>query len=218
MPMNAIENVKIDHVVPLTEIAPTLLRLVDQPAGRRPRPEVSEEVAIETAIAKATMKGISAREALEKVGHPSTYTCPECQGPLWELRDGELIRFRCQVGHSFNSESMLNGQQDVVERALWMALGAIESRVSLWRRIAARMKGPHLQHLARFYQAREDTARKDLEELRRILMRNGDVSEGRGARGRRGGSPPPASEASGGSAARRRPVRRSRRPQMSRRR
>jgi two-component system chemotaxis response regulator CheB len=211
MPANALQSVNVDHVVPLSQIAPTLVSLVRTPAGRRSRAGVSKEAGIETAIAKATMTSMNGKAALEKVGRPSSFTCPECQGPLWELKDADLIRYRCQVGHAYSADSMVTAQQDVVERALWVALGAIESRVALWRKIMQRMNSPHLQHLARFYRAKEADAERDLRELRNILTRNGDSIQGPRLKGLNGGSRPRASEASGGSAARRRPVRQARR-------
>jgi len=197
MPLNALQAVKVDHCVPLSEIASTLIRVVDLPSGERPKEKVSEEVAIETAIAKESMNG---RDALEKIGRPSTFTCPECQGPLWELRDGELLRFRCQVGHAFSADSMLTAQQDVVERSLWVALGAIQSRVALWDRVAERMQSPHLRDLAEFYREKKTDAERDLNQLRAILTRNGTHGK---ARGRREESPRPAFEEAVASAARR---------------
>jgi two-component system chemotaxis response regulator CheB len=217
MPANALQNVNVDHVLPLAEIGAKLVELVRKPAGERPRHEVPPEVAIESAIARSTMGSMNGRAALEKLGRPSTYTCPECQGPLWELRDGQRTRFRCQVGHAFSAESMLTAQQDVVERALWVAVGAIESRIALWRKLAGRMKSPHLMELAKFYQAKESEAIRDLAELRQILTRSGDFAERGRSRGRRAGSPPRASAGSGASEARRRPDPPGRRPQMSRR-
>jgi two-component system chemotaxis response regulator CheB len=213
MPLNAVQNVQIDHVVPLSQIAPTLVNLVRSRPDRS-RMRVSEEVAIETAIAKATMTRMNGRAALEKLGRPATFTCPECLGPLWELKDGDLVRYRCQVGHAFSAESMMTAQQDAVERALWKALGAIESRVALWRRISERMKGPRLQDLARFYRAKEKEAVRDLEELRGILTRNGDFGP-RSAKGRRGGSPLRAFGASVASGATRRLARPAHRSQTS---
>jgi two-component system chemotaxis response regulator CheB len=206
MPMNALQSVKVDYCVPLAEMAATIVKAVAEAPGRVP-PGVAEEVAIETEIAKLSMNG---REAIEKIGTPSTFTCPECQGPLWELRDGGMLRFRCQVGHAYSSETMLTAQQDVVERALWVALGAIQSRVALWRRLSQRMKDPHLAELASFYRAREDEAQKDLEALQALLTRDGVTA-------RPAGFPPRAAAASAGSAARRRPAPRSRRPRTSRR-
>jgi two-component system chemotaxis response regulator CheB len=214
MPQNALEAVKVDHCVPLSQVGPTLVQLVQAERGERPGEKVSEEVAIETAIAKVSMNG---RDALEKIGKPSTFTCPECQGPLWELRDGELLRFRCQVGHAFSSESMLNAQQDVVEKALWVALGAIQSRVALWGRISERMQGPHLKELAEFYRSKKEDAERDLNALRDLLTRNGEKVGGmrEGSKDRSEGSPRPAFEEAVGSAARRPRARRTRKPGRS---
>jgi two-component system, chemotaxis family, protein-glutamate methylesterase/glutaminase len=174
MPLNAIQSVKVDYCVPLPQIPSTIVKAVGEPTGRRATRGVSEEVAIENDIAKMHMNG---RQALEKIGTPSTFTCPECQGPLWELKDGDLLRFRCQVGHAFSSETMLTAQQDVVERALWVALGAIQSRIALWRRISDRMKGPHLQELVAFYRSKEEDAQRDLDALRAILTHNGEPAQ-----------------------------------------
>lgn len=217
MPLNALQAVKVDHCVPLSQIAPTLIKVVEAPrGGARPGEVVSEEVAIETAIAKVSMNG---REALEKIGKPSTFTCPECQGPLWELRNGELLRFRCQVGHAYSAESMLTAQQDVVERALWVALGAIQSRVALWERISEGMQSPHLRELAGFYRSKKEEAERDLEALRVILTRDGLKSGSTGkTRGRPEGSPQRAFEATVASATRRPRVRRTRTPRTSPRR
>ena len=33
-------------------------------------------------------------------------------GVLWELRDEELIRFRCHAGHAFSTESLMADQSD----------------------------------------------------------------------------------------------------------
>src|SRR5437899_8216914 len=32
-------------------------------------------------------------------GKPSQFTCPDCNGTLWEIQDAEILRFRCRVGH-----------------------------------------------------------------------------------------------------------------------
>jgi len=52
-------------------------------------------------------------------------------GYLWELRDGDLTRFRCRVGHAFSIESMDAKQAEMLESALWAALRALEERANL---------------------------------------------------------------------------------------
>lgn len=175
MPKNAIESAPVDHCVPLREIPALLARLVRGPAARRPRPTPSQEVAIENEIAKGDMNG----RAIGKIGTPSTLVCPECSGPLWELRDGDLLRFRCQVGHAFNADTMLAAQDDFVERSLWVALGAIQARATLWKKLADRMNAPHLRRLARHYRDKEADARRDIARLRGLLVRDGHPARAR---------------------------------------
>ena len=69
----------------------------------------------------------------------SGFTCPECSGALWELREGELIRYRCRVGHAYSEDAMVEAQGSAVEAALWTALEVLEERGELLRRIAVRM-------------------------------------------------------------------------------
>jgi two-component system chemotaxis response regulator CheB len=211
MPMNAAQTVKADYCVGLARLPAAILMAVEQQAGSPAEPAVAEEVAIENGIANMKVNG---RQALEKIGTPSTFTCPECEGPLWELKDGDLLRFRCQVGHAFSSESMVTAQQDVVERALWVALGAIQSRIALWRRIAERMNQPHLRELAAFYRSKEQDAQRDLDALRAILTSNGDPSAA-AVRSRPSGSRRQGDGGAGGSEARMPQARRSRRPRTS---
>ncbi|WP_051759659.1 chemotaxis protein CheB [Herbidospora cretacea] len=59
-------------------------------------------------------------------GEPSGFTCPDCSGPLY-LRPGAAdIRYDCRVGHSWSMETMIAGQADAVERALWVAVLRLE--------------------------------------------------------------------------------------------
>ena len=68
-------------------------------------------------------------------GPASGFTCPECSGALWELREGELVRYRCRVGHSYSEDAMVDAQGTAVEAALWTALEVLEERSELLRRL-----------------------------------------------------------------------------------
>jgi two-component system chemotaxis response regulator CheB len=96
MPTSAIENVKVDRVLPLEEIAPALLEFLDDaPPAMPPRRDIESMIDLE--IRKTEMDpsiGID-----EEVGRPSGYTCPECHGGLWEIDEGSLVRYRpCLLG------------------------------------------------------------------------------------------------------------------------
>jgi two-component system chemotaxis response regulator CheB len=71
-------------------------------------------------------------------GPPTTFTCPECHGPLWAFDEGRLKRYQCRVGHAYSEESLVVEQGSAVETALWSALEALEERAELLERLAAR--------------------------------------------------------------------------------
>jgi two-component system chemotaxis response regulator CheB len=135
MPRSARENVALDHCLPIAGIAPLLGRLASVPAkddAVYPMPEILK---VETRIARLEE---SEMEDVEKIGELSAFTCPECKGALWELRDGDLLRFRCHVGHAFSAESLVADQSEELENALWAALRSLEENAALSRRMAAR--------------------------------------------------------------------------------
>jgi len=76
-----------------------------------------------------------------KMGKPSTFSCPDCNGTLWEMQEGDLLRFRCRVGHAFSVESMRDGYSDSIEGALWSAVRILEESAALERRLADQAVG-----------------------------------------------------------------------------
>lgn len=135
MPESAIANVAVDHVLPLSDIAPLLDEL-----ARRPRPAgpggngncdpEEEPDAMGTADRDVGKNGPS--------GKPSGFTCPECGGSLYERPGEEPMHFRCRTGHAYSPESLLATQSDAVESALWAALRSLEENAALARRMEKR--------------------------------------------------------------------------------
>ncbi len=84
----------------------------------------------------------------EGEGNPSVFACPECHGVLWELREGNLVQFRCRVGHTYGSDSLVVELSQASEAALWAALRALEEKAAMQRRIADGMTS-HVSSVAR---------------------------------------------------------------------
>ncbi len=108
-------------------------------------------------------------------GKPSAFACPECGGVLWELQDGTLLRFRCRTGHAFSAESVLAGQTEQLEGALWVALKALEEKISLSRRMTHQAREHGRDWLARNLEERLEEAEKQAEVLRELLLNNGHL-------------------------------------------
>ena len=103
-------------------------------------------------------------------GEPSPYSCPECGGVLWELRDRELIRFRCRVGHAYTSETLTTEQALTVEHALWSALRALEEHAAVRRRMAERAKLNGNTMTAERYTQRARELDAQAEQVRNLVL------------------------------------------------
>jgi two-component system chemotaxis response regulator CheB len=138
MPGNALEHAQVDHVLAAASMGKLLTRLLanlaEPPADPAP---TGMRVEVE-------MEGFS-MEAFEghHPGRPSGFSCPDCHGVLWQIKDGGLERYRCRVGHAWSPESLLTQQSEALEAALWVALRSLEERAALARRLAepARRRG-----------------------------------------------------------------------------
>lgn len=137
MPAAAIELVDVDHVFPITALADLLVRLTREQIPELPHVLRPDEVESERR-GKRAAEGEAINAFLG--GEPSVYTCPECHGNLWEIRDGKPSRYRCRVGHSFTEDSLIFEKAEALEAALWAALEALEEQASLTQRMAQRAR------------------------------------------------------------------------------
>jgi two-component system, chemotaxis family, protein-glutamate methylesterase/glutaminase len=68
------------------------------------------------------------------------FACPDCSGPLYEIQDGQLIRYRCRMGHVRTADSMLVSKSEALENALYVALNALEESAAMTEKMAARAR------------------------------------------------------------------------------
>jgi two-component system chemotaxis response regulator CheB len=131
MPRSAIRDVAVDHVLSLEEIAAALPRLAGD--GRPPAPEVPRDIWIEAVISAQEFGNMHYTDEENAL---SPITCPECHGSLREIRDRDLVRFRCHTGHGFTLEALGVAQGQEWERALYGALRAQQERAEVVARLA----------------------------------------------------------------------------------
>ena len=140
MPANAMARAEADYVLPAGAIAELLMSLVTSFEGGGDN-LLPGEVPLET-VEEGSM---STACRSDELGPPSFFTCPDCSGTLFEIEQGQLLRYRCRVGHAYSQDSLVAAQNDAVERALWVALRSLEEREALMRRLAdnSRRHGHH---------------------------------------------------------------------------
>ena len=151
MPTSAIESVQVDFILPAEEIGPKLVELAPT--------QVEEKVqAIEGGNGNIHSTGQS-------------YPCPECGGVLNEVEEGEMVRFRCRVGHLYSPESLLADQSESVERALWAAIRSMEEQAEFSDRMAANSRQKQRPALARRFSGKAEGSRANATVLRDLLQK-----------------------------------------------
>lgn len=131
MPRSAIQEVAVDHVVPISEMAELLIRLTAEPVPEwlagRDKAENNELVKKEIEVAiQEKMPGEGTI-----FGIPTSLACPECHGALAALSEGGRIRYRCHTGHAFSENSLLSAITDNIENNLWNTARGLEESVNL---------------------------------------------------------------------------------------
>lgn len=161
MPQSALRNVKVDHCLPLSEIAPLLVQLATtRTISKRKK-----------GVTRVEKRDMTPKEMEKRFGRPTAFVCPECNGPLWETKTGPLLQFRCHVGHTYSPDSLVADHAEGLERALWSAVRTFDEQAALLRRLGARRvksqsNGSDLETRAKKFAG-------DAEAIRKLLQNGG---------------------------------------------
>jgi two-component system chemotaxis response regulator CheB len=165
MPQSAIRNVDPDHVLGAAAIGRLLVTLSSAPVkagvamAKRDDPEPQ-------ALAGPT----EVVDMQQMYGPPTGLTCPDCGGALWEIKDKQLFRYRCHVGHQYLSEGLDGLQHEVVETALWSAVRVLEEHAEMRRRMARRAGEAGLQTVSEGFDHSALEAHRQASEIRALLF------------------------------------------------
>jgi two-component system chemotaxis response regulator CheB len=162
MPRSAIEQVEVDHVGTARELGALIVGLVGEVVPA-PRPLADVELrrlGVEIDIAAsggAFDKGILAW------GDIAPFTCPDCHGSLVRLREGGLLRFRCNTGHAFTPRALLAGISESVGTTLDEVARGLEEETLMLEYLSE-----HCRHAGNDVAARQflDAARATREASR----------------------------------------------------
>lgn len=164
MPRNAIEEVSVDHILPLSEMGAILTSLVGAPV---PFVEVDADLRIEARLAEPTpMPPV----AMDTIGTPASVSCPECGGPIWRVVREGATTYRCYLGHVASPRAMLIGQSAEVERSLWVAIRALQDRATTLRNLSRDSETRGRMQSAQDFGERADETEKHVQQARSFLV------------------------------------------------
>src|SRR5207237_1980448 len=107
MPQSALNNLNVDHCVPVSEMGTLLGDLKQNRSGRRKA--VPREIQTEAVIAERVLSDVAQVNGL---GDQVPYNCPNCAGVLWQVAGQHIERYRCHTGHSFTAMALLTSQTE----------------------------------------------------------------------------------------------------------
>ena len=164
MPLTAQKFVDIDHITKLEDIPDLLHKLTED--------KVPEEKKIPNTIRREAEIATKIRSQVKTedfLGEKVALSCASCGGPLWRIKDTEVERYRCHVGHSFSQESLLFAQNENLEETLWVCLRTLEEKKVLMLNMAEKFKGKGSDHIARSYSDKIKEVNKHITKLRNLM-------------------------------------------------
>jgi len=175
MPQSALEYIAVDYCVPVSEMGELLVRLAHEPATGAGVMAPSRDLLYEVNMAKLDAATLEDDDE-QRPGTLSAFACPECKGPLWELHDGELLRYRCRVGHAYTGETVLESQSEALEDALRNAYNTLTESALVAERLAADVRGRGHTQVAQRLEERAAQQRRRAETVRKVIGQ-GDVAD-----------------------------------------
>ncbi|MBA3773700.1 MAG: chemotaxis protein CheB [Ramlibacter sp.] len=167
MPASALKYVRVDHCVPLAQMAGLLVSLID-PKDAPAAPARVERLVHEHEL---TLSRGDPMEHLEAIAKPSAFVCPDCKGGLWEVADSQPVRYLCHTGHAFTIRTLQHAQAEGTEAALWGAIRALQERRLILRRMEALQRQDGDVTAADRLQTQERQLASQVDALQRLVER-----------------------------------------------
>ena len=133
MPQSACRYVAVDTTLPAADMSALIVRLAHTPIIAEGDTLVDEQLDLEAGISAGDKIAL---DLATIIGETVPFSCPDCDGVLVEYYDGDLLRFRCQVGHVYSRESMFAQHAEMLDRSLWAAFNKLDERAHLAQRLA----------------------------------------------------------------------------------
>lgn len=178
MPLSVIKHLKADFVLPASRMVEPLTEFANRHSALRV-PAVQTEP---DDTVQMIDDDLAAQQRGERSGELTTFSCPECGGVLWQVRESEPPSFRCHVGHAYGAEHLLTQQSEVVEHSIWYTLRALKEVVLLSRQLANYARLENRNDAAQNFEQRSRQAERQLADLEGAICYTLPVQESETAR------------------------------------
>jgi len=95
---------------------------------------------------------------------------------MWEIDEGNLVRFRCHVGHAYTAELMSVALDEQLGRAMASALRALDERIFLAQKLARQEKASGRTHVADSWAGKAAEFEREAKVIRDALRRTDEIA------------------------------------------
>jgi two-component system chemotaxis response regulator CheB len=173
MPKNALQEVQVDHCVPAIEMASLLANLSQQKPNANVEGMKDEQTKKEIEIAAGEY---ALKKNIFKYGKLTPYTCPECQGVLSQLNEGDLVRYRCHTGHAYSADALMLSLTENIEDNLYKAMRGMDEAIMLLNHIGDRLAEANQPRPAAVYFQKAKEAEERSQLLRKAILKQEHLS------------------------------------------
>jgi two-component system chemotaxis response regulator CheB len=164
LPRRALVAFDPDRVLPIDAIGGAITAIVGERASAVTAPR---DLALEARIDR---EAPASPEMMGELGTQTAMSCPECHGPMWQVGDEAVRRFRCYLGHAVTARELLHASAAEVESALWSAVRALNDRATTLETLATDAARVGNHQSAETYASRARETRQQAELARRFML------------------------------------------------
>ncbi|NJY63404.1 chemotaxis protein CheB [Salinimicrobium sp. CDJ15-81-2] len=164
MPRSVLNRIDVDYTLRLQEIPSKIEELMNHPLP--PELPVPREIRIEAELTERMMTDIN---EIKKIADPSDFTCPDCGGGLWAIKNDPVHRYRCHTGHVFTERKLHDLQNENIEESVWVSIRMLEEKENLILLMARRDHEDGRIERSSFHEDRLAGIRKHIDRLRSFL-------------------------------------------------
>jgi two-component system, chemotaxis family, protein-glutamate methylesterase/glutaminase len=166
MPVAVLNKLAPDYTVALEGMGKVLNPAIKKIASNKIK-KVPAEVAKEALLTERA--AISFKE-MDQLGDRASFSCPDCGGALWEIKNDAVSRYRCHIGHAYTEKNLFDSQSKHLEDTLWLALRMLEEKKNLTLKMAETYKNKGFRSTADIVKERTSVYDEHINRLRDLLF------------------------------------------------
>lgn len=165
MPQSVLDNTMVDFILPVTAMNEAIQETIAN--KRKTGVPVPQDLKLESALAE---KSITSIDEVSKPDQHALFSCPDCGGGLWKIKEGGHIHYRCHIGHSYTESDLLQKQFESLNATLWVALRMMEERKQLLHKMSKDEKTKNMHDLSKIHTDHAQELEVHINKLKELLF------------------------------------------------